>query len=104
MFKSLSVEGLPQRLQPKMAKTYKHIQGLDMLPHSKQHIPLNNVVALQLCNGESLLGPDLEAVAQLDLRKGVTRFAIDNRVMNVQLLALTRMPGYLQLYDSQCEH
>ena len=57
--------------------------------HSKQPLQETKLCALQLCKGRfvSSNGPDLAAMAQYGLDKGVNQFALDNWVMNVQLLA-----------------
>ena len=65
------------------------MQGRGVCLHSKQHLQETNLCALQLCKGSFVPfnGPDLTAIAQNGPDKGIEQFALDNWVMNVQLLA-----------------
>ena len=69
--------------------TCQHMQGRGVCLHSKQHLQETNLCALQLCKGSFVPsnGPDLTAIAQNGPDKGIEQFALDNWVMNVQLLA-----------------
>ena len=60
-----------------------------MYLHSKQPLQESSLCTLQLCkdNFVSSNGPNLTAIAQYGLDKGVKQSAPDNGVMKVQLLA-----------------
>ena len=66
------------------------MQGRFVSLHFKQRLQETNRCALQLCSGRIITSnrPDLSAIAQVGLDKGVEKLALDNRVMNVQVLAL----------------
>ena len=65
------------------------MQGRGVCLHSKQHLQETNLCALQLCKGSFVSSnrPDLTAIAQNGLNKGIEQFSLDNWVVNVQLLA-----------------
>ena len=64
------------------------MQGLGVHLHTKQHLEEANLCALELCKGGFATddGPDLTAVAQYGLHKGIKQLALDNGVMYLQLL------------------
>ena len=65
------------------------MQGRGVCLHSQQPLQETNLCALQLYKGRfvSSNAPDLAAIAQYGLDKGVKQVALDNWVINVQLLA-----------------
>ena len=64
------------------------MQGLGVRLHTKQHLEEASLCALVLCKGGFATGdgPDLTAIAQHGLHKGIKQLALDNGVISLGCL------------------